>query len=126
MRSSGGRSSQLLHAASQLASAIRSDVVKKPRYQNWLGRTLVIAVLLALLSGAVLVGRQGWVSAGDVVMPPWGWLMMGLGIVITLLLGWGLMALIFYSSRAGFDGPPGISTKSEGDPSRPPAGRKMR
>jgi hypothetical protein len=81
-------------------------VVTKTRSQNWLGRTLVIAVLLALLSGAVLVGRQGWVSAGDVVMPPWGWLMMGLGIVVTLLLGWGLMALIFYSSRAGFDEPP--------------------
>jgi hypothetical protein len=39
-------------------------------------------------------------------MPTWGWLMMGLGIFFTLLVGGGLMALVFYSSRAGFDEPP--------------------
>jgi hypothetical protein len=35
--------------------------------------------------------------------PTWGWLMMGLGIFFTLLVGGGLMALVFDSSRAGFD-----------------------
>jgi hypothetical protein len=39
-------------------------------------------------------------------MPAWGWLMMGLGIIFTLLVGCGLMALVFYSSRADFDEPP--------------------
>ena len=66
---------------------------------------LVIILLLAILAGAVFVGHYGWVSAGDVVMPAWGWLMMGLGILFTLLVGGGLMALVFYSSRAGFDEP---------------------
>ena len=37
-----------------------------------------------------------------------GWLMMGLGIFFTLLVGGGLMALVFYSSRAGFDEPPEV------------------
>jgi len=64
---------------------------------------LVIAGLLAILAGAVYVGYHGWVSAGDVSMPAWGWLMMGLGIFFSLLIGCGLMALIFYSNRAGFD-----------------------
>jgi len=41
-------------------------------------------------------------------MPTWGWLMMGLGIFFTLLVGGGLMALVFYSSRAGFDEPPEV------------------
>jgi hypothetical protein len=41
-------------------------------------------------------------------MPAWGWLMMGLGIFFTLLVGGGLMALVFYSSRAGFDEPPEV------------------
>ena len=41
-------------------------------------------------------------------MPAWGWLMLGLGIFFTLLVGFGLMALVFYSSRAGFDEPPEI------------------
>ena len=35
---------------------------------------IAICVLLALLAGAVWVGHYGWESAGDVVMPPWGWL----------------------------------------------------
>ena len=69
---------------------------------------LVIILLLAILAGAVFVGHYGWVSAGDVTMPAWGWLMMGLGIFFTLLVGAGLMALVFYSSRAGFDEPPEV------------------
>ena len=52
----------------------------------------VIAVLLAFLVGAIFVGHYGWVSAGNVTMPAWGWLMMGLGIFFTLLVGGGLMA----------------------------------
>jgi hypothetical protein len=69
---------------------------------------LVITLLLAILAGAVFVGHYGWVSAGDVTMPAWGWMMMGLGIFFTLLVGGGLMALVFYSSRAGFDEPPEV------------------
>ena len=34
--------------------------------------------------------------------------MMGLGIFFTLLVGGGLMALVFYSSRAGYDEPPEV------------------
>ena len=69
---------------------------------------LVIILLLAILAGAVFVGHYGWVSAGDAAMPAWGWLMMGLGIFFTLLVGGGLMALVFYSGRAGFDEPPEV------------------
>ena len=69
---------------------------------------LIIVVLLAILAAAVFVAHYGWVSAGDVVMPAWGWLMLGLGIFFTVLVGGGLMALVFYSSRAGFDEPPGV------------------
>ena len=39
-------------------------------------------ILLSLLAGAVFVGHYGWVSAGDVVMPPWGWLMLCLGVFL--------------------------------------------
>ena len=69
---------------------------------------LIIGILLALLAGAIFVGHYGWQSAGDVTMPPWGWLMMGLGIFFTIVVGGGLMALVFYSSRAGFDETPQI------------------
>ena len=82
---------------------------------------LTIFVLLALLAGAAWVGHYGWESAGDVVMPAWGWLMMGLGIFFTLLVGGGLMALVFYSSRAGFDEPPELVQERGSDQ---PSGRK--
>jgi hypothetical protein len=62
-------------------------------------RFVVIGILLAFLAGAIYVGHYGWVSAGDVPMPPWGWLMMGLGIFFTFVIGGSLMILIFYSSR---------------------------
>jgi hypothetical protein len=66
-------------------------------------RLAIIILLLALLAAAVYVGYYGWVLAGDVVMPAFGWWMIGLGIFFSLLVGCGLMALMFYSSRAGFD-----------------------
>jgi hypothetical protein len=46
-------------------------------------------LLLAILAGAIFVGHYGWVSAGDVAMPAWGWLMLGLGIFFSLLVGVG-------------------------------------
>ena len=55
------------------------------------------------------------------VMPAWGWLMMGLGIFFTLLVGVGLMALVFYSSRAGYDETPEVEPYA--DPMTPPEKR---
>jgi hypothetical protein len=55
-------------------------------------------------------------------MPAWGWLMMGLGIFFTVVVGGGLMILIFYSSRAGYDEPPHI----EYDESETPTGSARR
>ena len=81
-------------------------------------RFVVIGILLAFLAGAIYVGHYGWVSAGDVTMPAWGWLMMGLGIFFTLVIGGGLMILIFYSSRAGYDEAPQIEYDDGSDAER--------
>ena len=78
---------------------------------NAMKAALTIFVLLAFLAGAVWVGHYGWESAGDVTMPAWGWWMMGLGIFFTVVVGGGLMALVFYSSRAGYDQPPHLVKK---------------
>ena len=48
-------------------------------------------------------------------MPAWGWWMMGLGIFFTLVVGVGLMALVFYSSRAGYDEPASSSPEKENE-----------
>ena len=64
---------------------------------------LAILVLLGILAGAVWVGHTGGDRLAAWSCRAWGWLMMGLGIFFTVSVGGGLMALVFYSSRAGYD-----------------------
>jgi len=48
-------------------------------------------------------------------MPGWAWAVIGLAVALSLLVGGGLMALIFYSSRKGYDEPPRkIDTDDQG------------
>ncbi len=73
---------------------------------NRLGSWVVIAVLLLLLVLAVVYLFVGWGSVeGDAgqQMSGSGYVAMAFGIVVTLALGVGLMALMFYSSRQGHD-----------------------
>lgn len=60
-----------------------------------------VAAVLSL--SAMAVGVYGWIAMGNVPMSPGGILAMILGGVATLALGAGLMALVFYSHRKGFD-----------------------
>jgi hypothetical protein len=46
---------------------------------------------------------SSWISFGASEISGAGWLAMGLGVVATLALGIGLMALVFISSRHGYD-----------------------
>ncbi|MFQ5467987.1 MAG: hypothetical protein ACE5DS_07615 [Kiloniellaceae bacterium] len=67
-------------------------------------RTGLLAIILgALLCLAAALGVYGWWMLGDVKMSLHGYLALGLGALATLLLGAGLMALVFYSSRHGHD-----------------------
>jgi drug/metabolite transporter (DMT)-like permease len=69
-----------------------------------MGRWILITALLALLAGASFGAYQGWTAhSGDVEVPPWAYAMLGVGIFFAILVGCGLMALLFYSSRKGFD-----------------------
>jgi hypothetical protein len=67
-------------------------------------RLWIIVPLLALLAAAVWFAVYAW-SAIDVAMPAWGYAAMAGGILFSLLVGCGLMALVFYSSRHGYDEP---------------------
>ena len=62
---------------------------------------VVFAVVLVLAIGVVIVAF--WTSLGDSDISPAGWIAMGFGVIVTLALGIGLMALIFISSRYGYD-----------------------
>jgi hypothetical protein len=67
---------------------------------------LAIIVLLALLAGAGVFAWVGLFDSHDVPLGVHGWTAMALGIVFTLVVGIGLMTLMFYSSRHGYDEAP--------------------
>jgi hypothetical protein len=71
--------------------------------EHVMGAWILIAVMLAILAGAGYVAYQGWTVVEGPDMPASLYVAMGLGIVFSILVGSGLMALLFYSHRKGFD-----------------------
>ena len=65
----------------------------------------LVPIVLLVLGVAVIawVGSQVWQAAGTGHIPLSGWIAIILGILATAGLGGGLMALMFYSSRRGYD-----------------------
>jgi hypothetical protein len=59
------------------------------------------AGIVVLVIGFVIAAQ--WIGIGDSEISGAGWLAMGLGVVVTLALGIGLMALVFISNRRGYD-----------------------
>jgi len=66
---------------------------------SWVAAGIAGAVVLVI--GFFIAAE--WIGMGDSEISGAGWLAMGLGIVATLALGIGLMALVFISSRRGYD-----------------------
>ena len=69
-----------------------------------MGRWLTVVTLLGLLALAGWVGYRLW-SLVEIDMPGWAWAALAFGVGLSLLVGFGLMALLFYSSRMGYDDP---------------------
>jgi hypothetical protein len=69
-----------------------------------MGRWLTIVALLGLLVLAAWVGYRLWTLV-EIDMPAWAWAALAFGVGLSLLVGFGLMALLFYSSRMGYDEP---------------------
>lgn len=67
--------------------------------------TLALIVLLAILAAAGWYAAGAWVSVQGPPMPTTGYVAMALGVVFSLVVGCGLMALLFYSHRHGYDEP---------------------
>ncbi len=66
-------------------------------------RYAVILPLLALLVAALWWAVRIWLSIEGDAMPAAGYIAMGLGVFFSLVVGCGLMALVFYSARHGYD-----------------------
>ena len=69
------------------------------RRSSWIAVAIaaVVVVVLAALMADV------WSGVTDAGISAAGWFAMVLGVLATLALGIGLMALVFISSRRGYD-----------------------
>lgn len=77
---------------------------------------LVAVPLFAILAAAFWYAASAWLSLSGPPMPTTGYVALALGLVFSLLVGCGLMALLFYSSRHGYDEP--YRGQGESDPPR--------
>jgi hypothetical protein len=64
---------------------------------------LVVIALMALLVAALYYAYGIWTTLGAADLPGWIYAAMFGGVLFSLLVGGGLMGLVFYSARAGYD-----------------------
>jgi hypothetical protein len=82
----------------------RPKIVTSDPHRNQIGTLIVITVLMLLLIASGVIGYLGW-TIGDADVPTSGYVAMAFGVIFSLAFGIGLMALVFYSSRKGYDEP---------------------
>ncbi|MCF8478629.1 MAG: hypothetical protein K9G60_16500 [Pseudolabrys sp.] len=63
----------------------------------------ILVPLFALLGVSLWFAETAWNRFDAGAMPLYGYLAIGGGVLMSLLVGGGLMALVFYSSRHGYD-----------------------
>jgi predicted transporter len=68
-----------------------------------MGKVLLIGSLGLILSGAVIWAVWLWSSMPGADLGVHGTTALVLGVVFSLIVGCGLMALVFYSARRGYD-----------------------
>lgn len=67
------------------------------------GPLMVFVPLLAILAAAVGYAVHVWESLDGPPMPAAGYVAMAGGVILSLVIGVGLMSLLFYSRRHGYD-----------------------
>ena len=73
------------------------------KHKRALGSIALLVPLLGILAASVWFAAQGWMSVEGPAIPLAGYLAMAAGIIVTLVVGVGLMSLVFYSRRHGYD-----------------------
>src|SRR2546423_9505861 len=76
----------------------------RPRPRPRRMRKLALIIPLLVIVAAWMGGAASlWMSVEGPPMPAAGYVAMWLGIAFSLVIGCGLMMLMFYSSRRGYD-----------------------
>jgi hypothetical protein len=69
-----------------------------------LGTVVMLLALILILAAVGFYVYKGFAVPSE-PMPAEGWIALTLGVVFSLIVGIGLMTLVFYSSRQGYDEP---------------------
>ncbi len=77
------------------------------------GSWTILIILIFLLAATLVIVYLGWTSASETDVPTSGYAAMAIGVIFSLAVGFGLMALVFYSSRKGYDEPPVLIAPAE-------------
>jgi hypothetical protein len=64
---------------------------------------LLFVPLFVLLALAIWFAASSWVHLAGTIIPVYGWLAIAGGVAFSFIVGGGLMALVFYSNRHGYD-----------------------
>jgi hypothetical protein len=75
---------------------------RRPTYIVGMSKLIVAVPLLALLVAALWFAVSAWQRLGGDI-PFYGYVAIAGGVLFSLAVGGGLMALVFYSSRHGYD-----------------------
>src|SRR3954454_4984267 len=67
------------------------------------GQFVLLGALAAILIVTIVWATTVWTSSNNIPMSKHGWIALGLGTFFSLVIGCGLMALMFFSSRSGHD-----------------------
>ena len=78
------------------------------------GSWIILIVLLSLLVATGVVIYLGWTLANGTDVPTSGYAAMAFGVIISLAVGFGLMALLFYSGRKAYEEPPVMAATLNG------------
>ncbi len=76
---------------------------RRPRRIS-VGKLLILTVVAAVSTVSFIYFlQQAAEITGPVEMSIHGWIAMGIGVVFSMAVGIGLMALVFFSARQGYD-----------------------
>ena len=93
-----------------------------PNQSSW--QAIILAgILIAFLIGVAAYSARVWGEMGDSGMSSSGHVALAIGVVAATALGAGLMGLVFYSSRRGYDD--AIGTSASADDAAKPAVTEM-
>ena len=86
----------------RISGKLHADSLLK-RGRDFIPVAILVTALFALLALSMWFAAYAWTHLGGDPIPAYGYVAIAGGVVISLVVGGGLMALVFYSSRHGYD-----------------------